>query len=329
MHNINPVKADLYISPTSMINISAYMEQDKQIPILTLSEMIKDIEDHDWNFEDYYISSDSVAFELKNKNMFKPDFYALILGISGWMEIKLNDEIIRIDKKTFLAIGPNHTFQKMSQSKDFKTRTILFTKDFLVNSSNNYFFLESFNHFSVHFQNDIKLNDEDMDKVIDLYTSLLSRRDKVNSNLHIEVIRNLIISYVFESAIIFYKELKITALQAHTRSLVFTENFKKMVFENCLKERSLQFYADSLFVSPKHLIKIIKTTTGKAPGYFINDAIASIAKIQLKKNKLSISEIANSFPFADLQSFSKFFKRQVGISPMQYRYKLGLKNNLD
>ncbi|GEN67427.1 helix-turn-helix domain-containing protein [Chryseobacterium rhizosphaerae] len=329
MHNITTVKADLYTSSKSMMNISAYMEQDKQIPIYKLSDIVKDIDDYDWNFEDYYISSDQLVFELKNKNIFRPDFYALMLGISGWMDIKVNDEIIRIDKNTFLAIGPNHTLQKISQSKDFRSRTILFTKDFLVNSSNNYFFLESFNHFSVHFKNDIKLNDEDLEKIIDLYTSLLSRRDKVNTNLHIEVIRNLIISYVFESAIIFYKELKINALHNQTRNLVFTEKFKKIVFENCPKERSLQFYADALFVSPKHLIKIIKTTTGKAPGYFINDAIVSIAKIQLKKNKFSISEIASSLPFADLQSFSKFFKRQVGISPMQYRSKLGLKNNLD
>lgn len=329
MLDINPVTADLYASSTSMINISKYMEQKKQIPIFKLSEMVKDIDAHNWNFEDYYISSDRVTYEPKNKIVFRPDFYALILGTDGWMDIKVNDEIIRIEKNTFLAIGPNHTLQRISQSKDCKTRIVLFTKDFLVNSSNNYFFLESFNHFSVHFQNYIKLNHEDMNKIMDLYTSLLSRREKVNSNLHIEVIRNLITSYVFESAIIFYKELKIDELQVHTRSVVFTENFKKMVFENCLRERSLQFYADALFVSPKHLIKIIKTTTGKAPGYFINDAIASIAKVQLKKNKLSVSEIASSFPFADLQSFSKFFKRQVGMSPLQYRYKLGLKNILD
>lgn len=308
--------------------MSKYMEQ-KEIPIFKLSEMVKDIDDNNWSFEDYYISSDNVTQKPQNKTIFRPDFYALILGTGGWMDIKVNDEVIRIDKNTFFAVGPNHTFQRISQSEDCKTRTILFTKDFLVNSSNNYFFLESFNHFSIHFQNYIKLNNEDMDKVMDLYSSLLTRRDKINSNLHIEVIRNLIISYVFESAIIFCKELKIDALQVHTRSAVFTENFKKMVFENCLREKNLQFYADSLFVSPKHLIKIIKRTTGKAPGYFINDAIASLAKVQLKKNKLSISEIANSFPFADLQSFSKFFKRQVGISPLQYRYKLGLKNALD
>ncbi|WP_164465207.1 helix-turn-helix domain-containing protein [Chryseobacterium lactis] len=305
------------------------MERNKQIPIFKLSEMVKDIDDYNWSFEDYYISSDNVTYDPIDKTIFRPDFYALILGTDGWMDIRVNDEIVRIDKNIFLAVGPDHVLQRVAQSEDCKTRTILFTKDFLVNSSNNYFFLESFNHFSIHFQNYVTLNEEDMDKIMDLYTSLLTRRDRVNSNLHIEVIRNLIISYVFESAIIFYKELRIDALQVHTRSVVFTENFKKMVFENCLREKNLQFYADSLFVSPKHLIKIIKTTTGKAPGHFINDAIASIAKVQLKKNKLSISEIANSFPFADLQSFSKFFKRQVGISPLQYRYKLGLKNILD
>ncbi|MDR2236855.1 MAG: helix-turn-helix domain-containing protein [Chryseobacterium sp.] len=305
------------------------MEKNKQIPIVKLSQIVKDIDDYNWGFEDYYISSDNIIYKPKNKKPFQPNFYALILGIEGWIDIKVNNEVIRIDKNIFFAAGPNHTVQIIAKSEDCKIRTVLFTKDFLVNNSNNYFFLESFNHFSVHFQNYIRLKDEDVGKILTLYDTLLTRRDKINSNLHIEVVRSLIISYVFESAIIFYKELKIDALQVHNRNTAFTENFKKMVFENCLKERNLQFYADALFVSPKHLIKIIKTTTGKAPGYFINDAIAAIAKVQLKKNKLSISEIANSFPFADLQSFSKFFKRQVGISPMQYRYQSGLKNILD
>ncbi len=70
----------------------------------------------------------------------------------------------------------------------------------------------------------------------------------------------------------------------------------------------MQFYADALYVSSKYLHNVIKTTTGQPPKYFIDSAIISLAKYQLKNTSLTISEVAGAFPFSDLHSFSKFFK---------------------
>ena len=43
------------------------------------------------------------------------------------------------------------------------------------------------------------------------------------------------------------------------------------------------------------------------------------AKSQLKSTNLSIQEISDSLNFANMSFFGKYFKRYVGMSPLDYR----------
>lgn len=85
------------------------------------------------------------------------------------------------------------------------------------------------------------------------------------------------------------------------------------------KERSIQFYADKMCLTPKYVSMMIKTYSGKCALDWINDYVVLEAKMMLRYTVMTIQEISNSLNFSTQSAFGKYFKQQVGVGPKQYR----------
>lgn len=89
--------------------------------------------------------------------------------------------------------------------------------------------------------------------------------------------------------------------------------------ENCVKERTVMFYANQLHLSPNYLSSIIKAKTGRTALQVIISASIIRAQHYLDSTKLSIKEIAEEMNFPDPSTFGRFFKKYCGVSPLRYR----------
>ena len=98
-------------------------------------------------------------------------------------------------------------------------------------------------------------------------------------------------------------------------------DFTQMVMQNYSKNRNVSWYAEKLNISHAHLCSIVKQTTGKTCVDIISSMVIMDAKSQLKSTQLSIQEISDSLNFANMSFFGKYFKRYVGMSPLEYRNK--------
>ncbi len=98
-----------------------------------------------------------------------------------------------------------------------------------------------------------------------------------------------------------------------------TLNFIKLVSKHFATEHTLQFYADKLCLSTKHLTRIIKTTTGKTPHDILCKRIVHQALAMLDDDRIPVGQIAEELHFSDQAAFCKFFKKQMGITPTAYR----------
>lgn len=85
------------------------------------------------------------------------------------------------------------------------------------------------------------------------------------------------------------------------------------------KERSLQFYADKMYLTPKYVSGMIKSYSGKAALEWINEYVVLEAKMMLRYTQMSVQEIAYALNFPTQSAFGKYFKQQVNLSPRQYR----------
>ena len=104
-----------------------------------------------------------------------------------------------------------------------------------------------------------------------------------------------------------------------TRTQELFIQFKRLVHRHCTHERSIPFYAEQLHVTPHHLSAIIKKASSQSVMYWINRATIQEAKLLLKTNDVMGYEIADRLNFPSASAFSKYFRRETGMTPRMYQ----------
>lgn len=107
--------------------------------------------------------------------------------------------------------------------------------------------------------------------------------------------------------------------EVSTRSKIVLEDFLMLVRDYHTKERSLSFYADKLYLTPKYLSKLIKSVSGKSAHEWIDSFVILEAKNLLKYSDMSIKSIVYELNFPNQTTFYRFFKTKTGMTPSEYR----------
>jgi AraC-like DNA-binding protein len=84
-------------------------------------------------------------------------------------------------------------------------------------------------------------------------------------------------------------------------------------------ELALSELADSAGLSPYHFLRLFKRETGVTPHRFLVQTRIRQAIDLLLDTSRPVTEIAFDVGFADLSNFINAFRREVGVSPRQYR----------
>jgi len=296
------------------------MANENAIPLVSLKEMLFTLGD-DWHSSEYFISADEILPRDPLCLSFRPDFYGLFLCVEGWLDIKINNQLMHVEPYCIFTAGPDSIFQRSEQSPDCKGRVLFFTKDFLLKNIINAYQLKTFRFFTRNDNACIQLNKKDTKPLLQLYDILKNKRDIINVQYHNEIIRSLFFAYLYEAAIIYQKGKPITQ-QKFSRDAELNFKFQELLAQHDKLQHNLKFYADSLFITPKYLIHVIKNASGKSPGKLIDEAIMAEAKLLLINTSQSIASIADELHFSDPASFSKFFKKHTGCNPLSYRREL-------
>jgi AraC-like DNA-binding protein len=95
--------------------------------------------------------------------------------------------------------------------------------------------------------------------------------------------------------------------------------YNLLVEEHFREKHKVADYAELLHKSPKTLSNVFTKFNDKKPLQVINDRIIVEAKKLLLLSNKSSKEIAYSLGFSEASHFSKFFKNQVGTSPLHFK----------
>ncbi|MEO3403265.1 helix-turn-helix domain-containing protein [Mucilaginibacter sp. CAU 1740] len=82
---------------------------------------------------------------------------------------------------------------------------------------------------------------------------------------------------------------------------------------------SASAFAACLNIHVNHLNKALKDVTGSSTSQLISNRMLQEAKMLLKNDTQTVSEIAWALGFDEPNHFSAFFKKQTGTSPTQFR----------
>jgi AraC-like DNA-binding protein len=90
--------------------------------------------------------------------------------------------------------------------------------------------------------------------------------------------------------------------------------------EECFHERhEVGAYAALLHISPGHLSEVVKAQSGKPAIKHIHERLVLEARRLLVYSAQPLKEIAFDLGFADASYFNRFFKRETGVTPAEYR----------
>lgn len=245
------------------------------------------------------------------------DFFEVLFLIrgTGFHVIDGNKYEIQPPCVFFMSPGQAH---KIDFSSDIEGYIYIFTSDFyLINQTNRNRLLEFPFFFTLRRDNPPLLltNPDDVQFIEILFRKAIAETGNSGS-FSTDLLRSLL-DLILTSCSVLYKsdDPVINSAKGH----VVVKKFFQLLEENYQKNLTVNEYAALLAITPNHLTQTLVSLTGKTSNQIIKAKQILEIKRLLVHTNLAISEIAHQLNFADQSYFTKFFKRETGKSPLQYR----------
>ena len=108
---------------------------------------------------------------------------------------------------------------------------------------------------------------------------------------------------------------------ASTRSREQTifDRFIYLVNQYSRREHRLAFYADKMCLTERYLGTVVRQASGTTAKEWIDRAIVTRIKVELRHTDKSAAQIADEMNFPNSSFFCKYFKRMAGVTTQVYR----------
>lgn len=110
--------------------------------------------------------------------------------------------------------------------------------------------------------------------------------------------------------------------QIKSRGDELIRRFMLLLDRHCHEQRSVEYYAAKMGITPKYLSLICKAQTGQSASKVIEQAVILKAKELLAQSGVSVQQVAERLNFVSQSFFGKYFKQRVGMSPSRYKSQL-------
>ena len=246
--------------------------------------------------------------------LFSEDFYGMnapelkhtcmhMLCMQGEGSFVFNEHCYHIVKNDLVVMPYPHRARNLAAHPDMKVEWFAADYKFLQNQlpSNNYSIggSISLNHNPV-----IPLSEEHAVRILDDFHRLRERMENRQAMFYREMMGSLCLTMMYD------------IFESHSQRDNTSEQSDRTGY---IVKRSVNYYAESLNVSPKYLSTTIKRLTGHSVTSFIDRATVPILKNLLEDERMSLTQIAERMNFASLSYFSRYCTKHLGMPPSDYR----------
>ena len=223
----------------------------------------------------------------------------------------------------FISPGQIHLWQLTSPMEG---TALMFSEDFLVFPSSSMGKVDEIAFFhTIGDTPELRLNNEQVEEINPLF-DLINREFNSDAMSRASVLRAFL-HVLIVSLQRFYMLNSRNDVINNGSTLI--RKFKKLVAMHFAEDQSIQAYAEKIGVSTGHLSDVIRSMTGSSPGRLIRNEIVLEAKRLLAHTELTIAEIGYSLNFEDPSYFSRFFKRETGVTPALFRQQIREKYHIN
>ena len=242
----------------------------------------------------------------------------MALCMEGEIEASVNLNHITVNKNDIITLMPGSIFQINDLNGDLKIYFVGFSSKYVENNDKAKILLDAI--YSTLGKPKISLSDEGAMMTEKYFKLLIDIYEMSDDKLKREIADN-IFADTHKGISLIYKKKTDNENVTSSKSEQLCKAFTQLVMQHYKDNRNVAWYAEKLGITHAHLCSIIKQSTGKTCADIISSMVIMDAKSQLKSTHQSIQAISDSLNFANMSFFGKYFKRHVGMSPLEYRNK--------
>lgn len=253
-------------------------------------------------------------------------FYALFLKKTTGCVINYGKTVYDFDDETVVSFAPGQTvgIHRLEDGPAPEAIGLLFHPDFLHRTSlgqrmKQYSFFSYASNEALHLSTEERIILQDyMEKIV---RELQHPIDKFSKSLiisNIEVLLNYCMRF-YERQFITREDMNHDALTRFERLL---DDY--LYSDTAAKEGipTVKYFADKICLSPNYFGDLVKQETGKTAQEYIQLKMIAVAKERMLDPDKNVKQIAESLGFQHPQHFVRFFKRQEGCTPKEFRNRM-------
>lgn len=122
------------------------------------------------------------------------------------------------------------------------------------------------------------------------------------------------------------QSLQHTISSPDSTSIIYYRRFTQLIRESTSYKKTIEEYAADLKIASGHLSRICSSIAFKSPREIIMDYYITQAQLLISDVEKSIAEVCYTLGFEDPSYFSRIFKRKTGLTPNEFRKKIGTKS---
>ncbi|RYY54549.1 MAG: AraC family transcriptional regulator [Chitinophagaceae bacterium] len=246
-------------------------------------------------------------------------YHTHILCERGHMDFVFNDKRYRGNAGEFVFWFAHSKVSGISFSKNFKAHVLLVEGGFLdANVPDQGWSIDVI----LHSRNNpiLHLQEKDRVKVLTNFKLLLARYQEAEHLFYKEVLAMQMQLFLFDMWFIFSSEYERRKRTIESGTLY--EQFMQLLQEFCMTEREVQFYADRLHITAKHLNFVCKQNTNLTASAWIQRYAKERIILLLKNKQVTVAEIADKMAFSSRSFFTRYVKKLIGATPSEFRNRL-------
>lgn len=189
---------------------------------------------------------------------------------------------------------------------------IAFKRDYLEEDDKE-FALDVFNLFNLHGQYTYLHLNDDIAETLHYLKILIEKeyQNSMGSYLVLKALLKVFLLNLIRASQHYFLNQDIHQKRVYQFIMLMDEHYKT--------ERKAEFYASKMGISEKRINQILKDKMNKTLTQLLHERVVVEAERMLLSGELTIKEIAFDLNFDDPAYFSRFYKKQTGRSPEDFK----------
>lgn len=138
-------------------------------------------------------------------------------------------------------------------------------------------------------------------------------------SLREEMLKNSIRNMLLATDVCVGTEKSLLPRNGNSHAWMLVTRFFKLLSVHAREVRDVRFYADRLSVTPTYLYKVCREYVQDSPKGLIDKQVITEIKTCLAHTDMPVKSIAAELHFDDVSYMCRYFRRQTGQSPQEFR----------